>query len=228
MKVRVDSVWAGEDIFLIGGGASLSGFDFQLLKGRRVIGVNEAFTLGVDIVPVVIFGDGGWFHRRRSDLTQYHKSGGWIFSISTSLEKQDVPMLRQVRRVTTGLFSGDALGWNSSTGAAAINLAISMGGRNIFLLGYDLTKDKEGESHWHSNYPHITRESSFNNFARGFADVHRSLKKFPFVRVINVTDGSSRLPLFERLCFEGLKERLHGTGKENAEAEGRLVGSQRD
>ncbi|MBZ7921652.1 hypothetical protein LAC81_07640 [Ensifer adhaerens] len=56
--------WAGEPAFILGGGASLEGFDASRLIGRgRIIAVNDA---GLDLAPfadVLYFADGmsRWF-----------------------------------------------------------------------------------------------------------------------------------------------------------------------
>ena len=38
-----DGSWAGRRCFIIGGGPSLKGFDFERLRGERVIAINKAF-----------------------------------------------------------------------------------------------------------------------------------------------------------------------------------------
>ena len=41
-KLR-EGQWTGHPCFIIGGGPSLKGFDFNLLEGRKTIGINRAF-----------------------------------------------------------------------------------------------------------------------------------------------------------------------------------------
>ncbi len=97
------------------------------------------------------------------------------------------------------------MGWNYSTGAAAVNLALSLGAVRIFLLGFDMGKTK-GKSHWHDE-PRNVRDEAYLRFLKGFRSVYHELKKFPSVRVFNVTDGSSYVPLADRVECVSCKER---------------------
>ena len=64
-------IWDGMPCYIIGGGPSLEGFPFQILAGRNAIGCNVAFYLGVDIVPITIFGDTHFFKQHQDGLTKY-------------------------------------------------------------------------------------------------------------------------------------------------------------
>jgi len=41
---------------------------------------------------------------------------------------------------------------NNSSGAAAIDLAIHLGAKRIFLLGFDMNLDQQNHQHWHNAY----------------------------------------------------------------------------
>lgn len=194
--------WQGQDAHLIGGGPSLKGFDFSRLKGRNVIGCNDAMHLGAEIVSYVIFGDSGWWQRNRFELERYR---GKVVSVAPSLLEYNLPNIFKMRRERDGVHMGSTLGWNYSTGAAAINLAISLGATRIFLLGYDLGKQAR-TTHWHIYNQKDIVESVFERFLRGFACVRQHLP--PGVEVINVTDGSSRLLCFPRISFEEYRRNL--------------------
>lgn len=192
--------WEGQDAFLIGGGPSLLNFDFKQLAGKNTIGCNDAFKLGYDIVKICIFGDARWWHDNRFQLEQFE---GKVVTNATSLTTINVPNLKKMKRVRDGLHTGNTLGWNYSTGAAAINLAVSLGATRIFLLGYDLS-NKGHKSHWHKYNPKVTNEYSFRRFIGGFKLVHGDLPEG--VKVYNVTDGSSLLPHFTKISFADLQE----------------------
>jgi len=49
-------IWKDGIAFILGGGPSLNDVDFDLIKNRRIIGVNNAYQLG-DWVDVCWFGD---------------------------------------------------------------------------------------------------------------------------------------------------------------------------
>lgn len=187
--------WEGQDAFLIGGGPSLISFDFTLLQGRNVIGCNDAFHLGPQIVSICMFGDAGWWNRNKWKLEKFT---GRIVTNAPSIAHLKIPNMLMMKRVRDGIHSGDTLGWNYSTGALAINLAISLGAARIFLLGYDL-QNKDSKSHWHTHGKDV-REYSFQRFMRGFTVVKAGIPQG--VQVLNVTDGTSRLDCFAKVNFE--------------------------
>jgi len=204
--------WEGQEAYLIGGGPSLTGFDFSLLRGRNVIGCNDAFRLGPDIISYCIFGDPGWWQKNRHELEQWP---GRLVTNAPTMLSWEVPRLHKMARERDGIHSGSTLGWNYSTGAAAINLAISLGAIRIYLLGYDLS-NRGNVSHWHPWNSKTTQEYAFRRFLNGFLCVSRSLP--PGVSVINVTDGSSRLPVFPRMSFLEFLETLKAVEKEEIAA----------
>ncbi len=187
--------WQGQDAFLIGGGPSLAGFDFSQLEGLNIIGCNDAFKLGPAIIKICIFGDGQWWHKNKWDLEKFP---GRLVTNSPTLKMFEIPRVLQMERLRDGTGTGSVLGWNFSTGAMAINLAVSLGASRIFLLGYDLT-NKEGKSHWHNHNPKSIEDYSFHRFLQGFKKVRETLPNT--VEVYNVTDGASRLKYFEDISF---------------------------
>lgn len=190
--------WEGQDSFLIGGGHSLYGFDFKRLIGKNTIGCNDAFRLGPEIVKFCIFGDGAFFQKNKWVM---QKSGLRYVSNSPTLFNFKLPWIHLMHRESHGLWDGDKLGWNASTGAAAINLAISLGSKRIYLLGYDMNLVR-GKSHWHSHRDKLTTEQAFTRFAHGFGNVQKDLVKYPGVEILNVTDGTSKLPHFRQINWE--------------------------
>lgn len=202
-------IWQGQPAYLIGGGSSLKQFDFQTLKGKNTIGANYAFRLGADVIPWMCFSDTGWFNGAKFELERYAEAGGNVVSCATSLGHLNIPWIKKMQRVRDGLlFANGAIGWNYSTGAMMINLAMYLGSDQIFLLGYDMAR-KEGVSHWHNAYAKVTDDASFARHTKGFVNVHTDLvRRFPGVRVFNVTDGDSRLPLYDRISMAQFKRVL--------------------
>jgi len=197
--------WLGQDAFIIGGGSSLRTFEFKVLKGKNVIGCNDAFRLGADIVKICIFGDAPWFHKVKWDLDNFK---GRVVAISNDIEPyKRIPWLLQMEREPHGLsLTPGHLAWNYSTGAASVNLALTLGAANVYLLGFDMDKSPTtGDTHWHYHRGTRTPASSFERFLGGFAALYDGLKKFPNSKVFNVTDGTSKLPHFQRMSFHELK-----------------------
>jgi hypothetical protein len=197
--------WKGQDAFIVGGGSSLYGFDFGKLRGRNTIGCNAAFRLGPEIIKICYFGDISFWRENHKELAEFK---GRVVTSKPDIYDSPHPWLLHMRRIQGGLHSGHMLGWNYSSGAAAINLAISLGSARIYLLGFDMGC-VNAASHWHSHYEgKLTRRGTFKRFEIGFHRVAADLKRFRRVVVYNVTDGSSKLEGFPRISFAELEEVL--------------------
>jgi len=186
---KIDPVWLGGDVFIIGGGHSLHQFDWPLLHGEHTIGCNDAYKLGERVCKVCLFGDGSWYKHHRDDLSRFANP---VFTNVTGLRKAKDLWLWFVKRYGTGLHS-DGIGWNGNTGAAAINLAILLGAKRIYLLGFDMQRIDD-KSNWHvvNVRPAATTPKIYEMFARGFKRlVHDWKAKFSDVEIYNVTDCSA-------------------------------------
>lgn len=196
--------WNGQDAFLIGGGASLKGFNFKWLAGRNTIGCNEAFRLGPDIIKICLFSDVKWFNRTKWDLELFK---GKVVTCAPGLAGIKCDWLHWLSRIEeVPLAGGSSVGWNHSTGAVALNLAVNLGAVQIFMLGFDLCT-RGARSHWHNYYSHTTTDTSFSKFKMGFDRIGAALASTASkVKVWNVTDGSSRLDTFPKIDFKRMEE----------------------
>lgn len=197
--------WDRQPAFIVGGGSSLSNFDFKRLKGKNVVGCNEAFRLGPAICPVTFFSDVKWFRDRRHELREYHELGGEVFTHCEKLKTVDGPIewLRVARRIREGLHY-EALGFGTNSAVAAVNLALNFGATEIFLLGIDCNRSKEGDkSHWHPHYgDRTTTDPTFAVFQKGWNGVARDLPiKFPLAEIINLNPDSG-LDVFPKMPRE--------------------------
>lgn len=180
-------------------------YDFDQLKGRNTIGANSAYILGSEIVKIVVFGDTKFFHHHKWNLERFK---GMVVSVQPTLTHlKNIAWLKKMTREQHGLYSGPVVGWNYSTGAAAINLAVSLGAQRIFLLGYDLCFGKNRRSHWHQ-HPSTVRDESFIRFTRGFKIVAGALRGTD-IEIFNVTDGTSRLDVFPKISFDKMERMAH-------------------
>lgn len=181
------SDWNDEDVFIIGGGNSLESFNWSLLKDELTIGCNSAFTLGVEVCKLCIFGDPKWFKSFKDELARYK---GIVFTSSPQMFNTKVPWVWTLPRAVRGLHR-TALGWNENTGASAINLALILGAKRIFLLGYDMHLSNDGKPNWHNRIIEKPNEATYEKFLKGFSNLKRELPaKFPGKEIINVTDNS--------------------------------------
>lgn len=195
-------MWKGKDCFIIGGGKSLDGFDFSVLTDELAIGCNDAFLHGEDICNICIFGDFDWFDHHQSEL-QYFENP--VFTVNRDVKAKWVWLMKKYKFG----FHKDGLGWNGNTGSLAMNLALILGAKNIYLLGFDM-KLTDGEANWHPNNVCKPRPDVYERFKRSFAITKSEdwTKTFPDRSIINVSDVSE-LETFPKINFtEFWKERL--------------------
>lgn len=200
--------WEGRDVFIIGGGDSLRKFDWNLLKDECTVGCNTAFALGVEVCKVCIFGDAKWFKKYKNKLEKYE---GVLFTNVTELQHSKCKWLWTLPRKAKGL-STTRLGWNTNTGGAAINLALILGAKRVFLLGFDMQLSAEGRPNWHNLGLDEPAVGTYEKFCEGFERIVPDLRKtFPGREIINVTDNSN-LYCFPRIgCEQFWNERKKET-----------------
>ncbi len=185
---RIERIWEGKDAIIIGGGPSLSNFDWSRLENENTIGCNVAFTLGEKVCKVCIFGDARWWKNFEKELSEYR---GTVFTNCPQLLNSKIPWLWTMPREMRGLHT-NALGWNGNTGSSAINLALLFGAKRIFLLGYDMKRTTQ-QSNWHNRIldKMAVRESVYPDFARQYYSVRDDWKKkFADREIFNVTKDS--------------------------------------
>ena len=199
MRWQPDKIWLNDECFVIGGGKSLERFDFDLLKKEKAIGCNDAYIYGSEICKICVFGDKKFLRHHEKGLGEYAKSGGLVVTNERHLENSTIPWLLWMPRQNKGLHT-DALGWNTNTGASAINLALILGAKKVYLLGFDrhLTK---GESNWHKNNLDKNNKDTYQRMNATDGYMKKDLKvKFPGCEVINVTNNSD-LPHWPKVSF---------------------------
>ena len=182
-------MWPEQAAFILGGGPSLYQQNLELLHNKNVIGCNDAYGLG-SWIDVVYFGDNPWLDEHRERLKSF--KGVKVSCTSSDPLDSDIKwMLRWPVGLCGGKYRKDRVGWNASTGASAINLAMLLGATTIVLVGFDM-RFIDGESNWHSNNVSVVREADYNLFIQGFERIKLDLdERFPQIRVINATPGSA-------------------------------------
>lgn len=190
-------IWRGQSVYIVGGGPSLKSFQWEALFDRTVLGCNAAFYKGPDLIPFTIFGDCAFLHQHRAGLNNYVDGGGIVFTNSRCT--QNAPTwLRVLPKKENGLGTIE-LGWNGNTGASAINLALMLGARKVFLLGFDMQLSKAGEGNFHDAYSHEPNPKVYSRFKRGMMQVRKDISiVFPGAEVINLEDGTSALTEFPK------------------------------
>lgn len=201
-------IWEGEVAFILGGGPSLSLVDFDLIKERRIIAVNNSYGKPVkgkgrdskegwfsgtvrydpyDWVDFLWFGDGRWFDMHRKFLRKFK---GMIAHCAPRIAKRNLPGIFSYRRGKQyGIETDrDKVSWNKSSGGSAINFAYHLGVKRIVLLGFDM-KRIDNKPNWHTDHPAYDTKNPYYRFLRGFPFIEKQLTELG-VEVINCTVGS--------------------------------------
>lgn len=193
---KVEPLYKGETIYIIGGGPSLSNFNWDLLKGKRVIAINRAYQFYKNS-DVVYWTDGRFYKWNKDELDLVT---ALKYTIQPSPNQIGVNALK--RGMRHGLETNPAmLAHGDNSGYAAINLAYHLGAKQIVLLGYDMG-NISGESHFHDGYPvSATADETYEKrFMEGFPYMASLLKEHD-VKVWNAS-SVSKLTCFPKLTIE--------------------------
>ena len=203
---KPEPLWAEQDAFIIGGGDSLRTWDFTLLKNEHTVGCNQAFRLGPEICDICVFGDKKFILDKKSPRVGFYdeleKFPNPTVTNDRHLAKYKIPWLTCMGRKVYGLSSLDegTLCWNKNTGSTAINIALLMGAKTIYLLGFDMFLT-EGRPNWHDRLLDKPNEKIYVGMLPAFSHVKKDLAvKFPGRIIFNVTNKSN-LNTFPKLSF---------------------------
>lgn len=193
-------IWEGEDVFVIGGGPSLKGFDWEKLNGRKLIGCNDAaIILGAEKCPVCFFADLKWYEKNVSNLQQYVDEGGFVVTHCRQLIPRRIPWLKVMEKQSYGLYK-DALGFGGNSGCSAVNLALILGACRVLMLGFDCKLG--ASSHWHDRTIGTPQAGHYVRFLLGWKRLSQDLSRvFPDRQVINLTPDSA-IPYFPKVQQE--------------------------
>jgi hypothetical protein len=216
MNWTVPRIWEGGDVWIIGGGPSITK-EFQIpsevvndvvigkkplslyspymesIHKKHIIGINVAYMLG-PWVDMVFFGDNNFFVRHKEALYQFP---GLKLSCTPSTDK--FPWVKYLSRNPTrpaGISpTPQTVSWNKNSGAAAISVAVHTGAKRIFLLGFDMRLDTANSQHFHSVYnvngqPKNVRSLPFQRHLQGFPAIARDAKSLG-IQIINVNPESA-------------------------------------
>jgi len=163
-------VWKGKRCFILCGGPSLEGFDFNQIQNELTIGVNKSF---VSFPSTVCYAMDQRFYdsvtypdRRDAKSVQLHNQwikyagikvflkhpGKWVFDPSVYIV-HDIQKRALSLDIDTGIFPGN------NSGFGALMLAIALGVTQIYLLGCDMKISKDRKrTHFHDGYSHQRAE----------------------------------------------------------------------
>lgn len=173
-KRFTDGCWQGQTCFIVGGGSSLEGFDFDRLRGRgRVIAINKAFAhvpfadimyaMDRPLLDDLIGGKLGEGYRQAFE--GFRGAKVWL-DISGYSYPDDVFVIKCAGAEGWSSSLEDGLTHGQHSGYSALNLAILLGADPIYLLGYDCKAGPEGKMHFHEGYPGAPNMNAANVFLR--------------------------------------------------------------
>ena len=185
-------------IFVVAGGPSLIGFDFNRLKGKQVMVINKSL-LSVPFADYLYFSD-YIFYEQLIHLfkPQFEAFTGTIYTIAPKVSHPRIITLK-----TTGKYGIDYTPFNIRHGGnssyACINLIYHLGFKQIIFLGLDMKLGTDGRQHHHEEYPDIKVPQPKNLYPR-FMEPFRDLvncKKDLGIDIVN-TSLNSALPYLRK------------------------------
>jgi len=200
--------WAGGRCLIIGGGPSLSGFNFKSISGEFTIGINKAF---ISFNPTVNYSmDYRLYEKLTSTNPKYAElvgkfreyGGVKVFLDDTMQYRGDVFAVPKLKNKAISYDLDAGIYGGSNSGFGAIMLAIALGFTKIGLLGYDFKVDEqEGKTHWHDGYDQNLE--SMKRILDGFRCVFEEFAHGIFMQGIDVSnlnpDSGLRCFRFETL-----------------------------
>jgi len=155
-----------EPCFIIGGGPSLTNFNFKLIENHNTIGVNKAFikypctiNYSMDIDFYKYISSTGNHDKKRYKVWKKWQEYKGIKAFLETYSNQynygdDVYTITRREDKVISLDIAQGMYGGSNSGFGAMMLAISLGANPIYLVGLDFkVNHKDRKTHWHDGHP---------------------------------------------------------------------------
>ncbi|MFX0140289.1 MAG: 6-hydroxymethylpterin diphosphokinase MptE-like protein [Candidatus Hodarchaeota archaeon] len=197
-------------VFIIGGGPSLKCFDFKLLKNQNTIAVNFAaekmfergfiptyfLTADSGVIITSVMKDFWGLKDKCTTVVVMGEEHPNFKRAKSFLDDFDV-RIKPYRTDTGNMgFTFDEFVTGKNTGFCALQYAVVLGFENIYLLGFDLDKDKEGDKYW---YAKGGRVSPYNIFLEHFITGIRKVHKYSKIKIY-LSSKPSKLEPYLQYC----------------------------
>ena len=162
--------WPDSTIYIIGGGYSVSTYDYMSKINSekkkdpsiKVLGINMAYTLKptkrTQLCDAVIIGDNKFYKDQRLGLREFKGLKFMCGNMLMGGNHQPIPVdggyLRLRKTNQSFTMQKGRIGWDGSTGIAALNLCCQLGASRIVLVGYDMNIQNPQQTNWHKNNVH--------------------------------------------------------------------------
>lgn len=148
----IPRVFEGQCVYIVAGGPSLKGFDFDILNSKSVLAINRAHE-NCPHARVLWWTDERYWRKAAASLNAH--PAHWKATCKDEYGPNDLPPW--VHQYTfTGAEGFDenpaALRHGYNSAYAAMHLAIHLGAHKIVLLGVDMRHGPKGETHFHSGH----------------------------------------------------------------------------
>jgi hypothetical protein len=195
---------SGRQIFVIAGGPTVAQQNLDLLKGKKIVCINNAYKL-IENPTALYWADENWAAQHFDNLSKHNCKHRFHskFHLSKQIITKDIKgagnctLLK--RSADYGIDSDVNNVCGNNGGAQVLNLLFNMKVREIVLLGYDM-KLISSKSHWHSGHGLPISPSVYFNFISSVESMAPFLERAK-INVIN-TSPNSDLKCFTKQKLE--------------------------
>lgn len=191
----IDKIWDNEIVYIIGGGPSLKDFNWNLLKGKKVIAINRAYEV-LPWAEVLYWTDSRFYKWYKSDIDKLNNIKVTCRPFNNM--PRDIILLKSNNNNKLDL-RPSFISHGNNSGYGAINLAVKMGVKKIYLLGYDMNS-KPNQSHWHNGYQASHNHSIYGKMISQFDGLNEELERLG-IEIFNA-NPSSKLEIFRKCTID--------------------------
>jgi hypothetical protein len=206
----IENMLQGTDCYIIGSGASLKDFDFNAIYGKGyILAINHSAKYCNS--DAIIFIDEKFYYQSKEFLQEYKgtifaswQSNYWLNAL-TSATVYYFSTIREKTyngRLHSQFYKG--LYDSGNTGLCAIHLAIIMGAKNIYLLGYDLdSKAKEKHFYDENGVDKFSNGGNYKKVEKMASLIERHSKYFGKYSHIYNCNPNSKIECYKKIAIEG-------------------------
>jgi hypothetical protein len=176
------------------------------IHDKHVIGVNTAYRLG-PWIDITFFGDDGWFRYHRVALSLHPSlkvTCAEVFAHWSSPNQERIKFMGRDYDHPHGISAKPGhVSWGHNSGAAAISLAYHLDAKRIFLLGFDMDLDENGNPNWHGHHAEMVEDPKVPPFDRHggtFVQMAEDAAELG-LEILNV-NPNSQIDAFPRISLE--------------------------
>lgn len=184
------------ECYIVGGGPSLTGFDWAKLDGKFKIAINRAYEV-LPSADIVYFTDDDFYQKHEKAMLA-HKGKKYRGRLARRpvIKHPDVLELQLQPQPSGWSDQFGELYHGSNSGYACIQVAAQLGFTTIYLLGFDMrhegayNKGKKnclGTTHWHDGHRRIDPPTAYTMMLRNYNTMAPHVQKRN-LNVINVNE----------------------------------------